>query len=117
MPATEKQVSREWHHSPDEVFAALVRVVDGGKYRLDVRNDAAHQVFFEKGSRWGWLHQFSADVVNSDGTSRLDVTVKSPPETIIGLANGLILQRAGDKLIKAVDATLTDSSSGPITPG
>lgn len=109
MPATEKQVSREWPHPSEQVFATLLRVVEGGKYRLEVRNDAAHQVFFEKGNKWGWLHQFAAEVVHSNGTSRLELTVKSPPEAIIGVANGFILQKAGEKVIKGVDAELSST--------
>lgn len=112
MSAREKQVLQGWPHPPAHVFAALARAIEGGKYRVMSRNDDAHQVIFEKGSKWGWLHRFAAEVVTTDNGSRLELTVTSPPETIVGIANGLILQKAGQKVTKTVDAALSATSHG-----
>ncbi|GAA4419812.1 hypothetical protein GCM10023169_10850 [Georgenia halophila] len=108
MPAMEKQVAREWSHSPEQVFAALTQVVEDGKYRLGGRDDATGRLSFEKGSKWGWIHVFTATVEPAGNGARLDLTVASPPDAVIGLANGLILQKAADKTVNAVDAALAD---------
>jgi hypothetical protein len=108
MP-TAKHASLESSCSADELFAALLHVVQEGKYELGGISNETHQMLFRsRATAMSWGHHHAAGVTQVPTGSVLNLTTTGVPDAPKALLDGRRNQRAGDKLIQAVEAVLAD---------
>lgn len=99
--------------SPDVVFAALLQVVQTESYELAGLSNELHEMLFVSGkTALSWGHLYVTSIVATDEGAVLQLTTGGVPGAPRSLMDGRKNQKAGDKLIEAVQAVL-DSGEAP----
>lgn len=100
--------------SVDEVFAAVLQVVQAESYALGGLSNEQKMLLFRSGkSAVSWGHQYVVGVVAfDDGGSQVQLTTDGVPGAPRALLDGRKNSKAGQKLVDAVQAVL-DSGATP----
>lgn len=106
MPAA-KHTTLESSRTTEELFAALLQVVQNGEYELAGLSNETRQMLFKSGmTAISWGHHYVANVEASAGGSTLNLTITGIPRAPKSLMDGRKNKKAGEELIDAVHAVL-----------
>lgn len=106
MPAA-KHVTLRSSQSPEELFAALLEVVQDGEYELAGLSNESHQMLFKSGrTAISWGHYYVATIAELANGSTLNLTIAGVPGAPKALLDGRKNKKAGEMVIDAVDAVL-----------
>lgn len=101
--------------TPEATFAALLGVVQNGKFKIFALNNEHHKVLFTSGKGWlSWEQEYLAEVVPASGKATLNLqcgVVNGRPKALLdGWKNG----KAADKMLEAVQSALAGGTSAPV---
>jgi hypothetical protein len=97
--------------TPDELFAAAARVVEGDKFTVVARDDAARSMAFTSGkSALSWGREYLLQVVPDGDGSTLTVVCGGLDDAPTALLDGWKHGKAATKLVESIEAALAGPS-------
>ena len=99
----------------EAAFAALLGVVQNGKFKISALSNEHHKILFTSGkTALSWGQEYIAEVVPANGKATLNLQcggVDGRPKALLdGWKNG----KAADKVLAAVQSVLTGGASAPV---
>lgn len=114
----QKSKNRTWSSdtTPEATFAALLGVVQNGKFKIFALNNEHHKVLFTSG-KWGlggWEREYIVEVEPASGKATLNLQCGLMNGRPTALLDGWMNNRAADKMLEAVQSALAGGTSAPV---
>lgn len=108
----EKHVSTETYFPVEELWSALVQVVQKSGYDIGGLSNELHQMLFRSGkTATSWGHMYAVTVLPSGTESTLNLTVTGIPGAPTSLMDGRKNKKAAQTFLSEVEAVFQDGGS------
>ncbi|MET0928585.1 MAG: hypothetical protein ABWX74_03655 [Aeromicrobium sp.] len=113
-----KLITTSYTATVQQVFDAVLGVVQNGKYELVALDNDGHVMAFTSGkTALSWGQQYIATIeASTGGTSQLQLMAGGVDGRPQALLDGWKNQKAGDKVVVAVGSVLDGTTTAPATP-